>query len=81
MRNSIIDLNSKELLELASKQLAVPGNEPVDLSQMRRMALLSQLNLQLKAVLLQQDFEGFDLDRVFLLLLQFATDLATQRTK
>jgi len=47
------------------KKLAVPGNEPVDVSAQRLEELRKQIEPQLKPVLREQDLAEFDLDRAF----------------
>jgi len=54
-----------ELVELVRRKLAVPGNEPADVSQGRLSTLRLQLDSQLKPVLRARDFGEFDLDRAF----------------
>ena len=80
VRNSKLDLNNKEVLKLVSKKLSIPGNEPVDITQVRKAALSSQLTPQLRTVLRQQDFDRFDLERIFPMLIEFSTRLALPKT-
>ena len=54
-----------ELIGLVKKKLAVPGNDPVDVSAARLTALRQQLEPQLRPVLRAADFAGFDLERAF----------------
>jgi predicted nucleotidyltransferase component of viral defense system len=56
---------AKKMIELVRKKLAVPGNEPVDLSPERLFMLQRQLNRELKTVLREKDFREFDLTRAF----------------
>ncbi len=60
-----LDLRDSEFLELVRAKLAVPDNDPVDVSASRRDDLGRQLKTRLKPVLRSQDFEAFDLDRAF----------------
>jgi len=60
-----VDLKDRALISLVRKKLAMPGNEPVDISPQRLADLRLQLDSQLKPVLRSQDFEDFDLDRAF----------------
>lgn len=62
-----LDLRAQdgELIELVRQKLAVPGNEPVDVSANRLVALRAQVEAQLKPVLRTADFAEFDLDRAF----------------
>ena len=58
-----VDLGGKTLISLVRKKLAMPGNEPVDISPERLADLRLQLDSQLKPVLRSHDFADFDLDR------------------
>jgi predicted nucleotidyltransferase component of viral defense system len=53
------------IIEMVRQKLAVPGNEPVDVSPDRLASLRQQLDSQLKPVLRMADFVAFDLDRAF----------------
>ncbi len=55
----------RELIALVKQKLAVPGNEPVDVSPERFAALRHQLDRELKTVLREKDFREFDLERAF----------------
>jgi len=52
-----------DFIDMIRKKLAVPGNDPPNLSQERLAALRSQLEPRLKPVLRQDDYNAFDLDR------------------
>ena len=54
-----------ELVNQVKKKLAVPGNEPVNVSAQRLEELRNQIEPQLKPVLREPDLADFDLDRVF----------------
>ena len=60
-----ISLQDPELLGLVRKKLAVPGNDPVDVSPARSAALKAQLDSRLRPVLRDRDFAEFDPERVF----------------
>jgi predicted nucleotidyltransferase component of viral defense system len=68
-------VDDTELLELLSAKLAVPGNDPVDVSPARLVALRPQLEAQLKPVLRDRDFTEFDLDRAFRIVTSVLTAL------
>ncbi len=53
------------LVELVRRKLAIPGNEPVDVSSDRLAQLRQQLDRELKTVLRERDFREFDLERAF----------------
>jgi len=58
-------LQDPALIGLVGKKLAVPGNEPVNVSAARLAALKQQLESELKPVLRDRDLAGFDLERAF----------------
>ena len=58
-------VNDPELLALVRAKLAVPGNDPVDVSPARIAALRPQVEAQLKPFLRDRDFAEFDLDHAF----------------
>jgi len=57
--------NDAELMTLVRMKLAVPGNDPVNVSAERLVFLRQQIAPQLRPVLREQDFREFDLDRAF----------------
>jgi predicted nucleotidyltransferase component of viral defense system len=63
----VLDLrpNDDELVGLVRRKLAIPGNEPVDVSAHRLSDLRLQLGSHLEPVLRTRDFAQFDLDRAF----------------
>ena len=60
--NAGIKPDVDEFIELVRQKLAVPGNEPVDVSEARFMALRRQVDTHLKPVLRSKDFSEFDLE-------------------
>lgn len=60
-----LEPTDKELVGLVEAKLAVPGNEPVNVSPVRLATLRQQLASQLRPVLREQDFHAFDLDQAF----------------
>jgi len=64
-----------DLAALVRSKLAVPGNEPVDMSEARLAQLRLQLAPQLQPVLRPKDFAAFDLDRAFQLVSAMADRL------
>lgn len=67
-------LNPKdtELVEQVRLKLAVPGNEPVDVTERRLAALHRQVEAQLRPVLREQDFAEFKLERAFEIVAEMA---------
>jgi hypothetical protein len=61
------------LIELVRQKLAVPGNEPVDISPERLALLRQQLDTELRTVLREKDFRDFDLERAFRIVKDVAT--------
>jgi predicted nucleotidyltransferase component of viral defense system len=60
-----LDLQPQDpaLIGLVRQKLAVPGNDPADVSENRLAMLRQQLEPQLKPVLRNKDFAEFDLER------------------
>ena len=61
------------LIGLIRQKLAVPSNEPVDVSENRLITLRQQLEPQLKPVLRARDFAEFNLERAFRTVGEMAT--------
>lgn len=53
------------MIGLVRQKLAVPGNDPVNISAMRMATLRQQVEPQLRPVLRAADFSGFDVERAF----------------
>ncbi len=60
-----IRLDDPQSVGLVRQKLAVPGNEPPDVSSARLDALRVQVDTELMPVLRAADFAAFDLDRAF----------------
>lgn len=60
-----INANDPVLVGLVREKMAIPGNDPADISAARTDSLRRQVASQLKPVLRERDFEEFDLDRSF----------------
>ncbi|MEO8605256.1 MAG: nucleotidyl transferase AbiEii/AbiGii toxin family protein [bacterium] len=69
----------RSLVRLVRRKLAVPGNDPPDVSEARLTALRRQLDSHLRTVLREADFRAFDLDRAFALVAEMATRIAPRR--
>ena len=52
-------------IDQVTQKLAIPGNDPVDVSDQRLTELRRQVEPQLKPVLREKDYTEFDLDRAF----------------
>jgi predicted nucleotidyltransferase component of viral defense system len=70
-----VRVRDPELVELLREKLAIPGNEPVDVSANRLAALKPQVESQLKPVLRAADFVEFDLERAFATVAEVAAAL------
>lgn len=67
---------SAELIGQIRQKLAVPGNDPVNVSDERLAALRMQIEHQLRPVLREKDFAEFDLDRAFKIVAEMAKAVA-----
>lgn len=67
---------SAELIGQVRQKLAVPGNDPVNVSDERLAALRMQIEHQLRPVLREKDFAEFDLDRAFKIVAEMAKAVA-----
>ena len=67
-----------ELVGLVQAKLAVPGNEPINVSDERLAILRQQLAPQLRPVLREKDFRAFDLDRAFGVVAEMAGRLSVR---
>jgi predicted nucleotidyltransferase component of viral defense system len=74
-QTSLIKTTDRQLIDLLRRKLSVPGNEPIDVSPGKLEDLRRQLNIQLKPVLRESDFAGFDLDHAFETVERFAKPL------
>lgn len=63
---------SADLIDQVKQKLAIPGNDPVDVSDERLVALRKQIEPQLKPVLRERDFVEFDLERAFKIVVDMA---------
>lgn len=70
-----LHLSKKHFLDLAIRKLAVPGNDPVNITLSRKEMLKRQLETELKPILREKDFQQFDLDRAFNLVAQIGSRL------
>lgn len=75
VRRCGVRIHDPALIALLRQKLAVPGNEPIDVSPVRLAALELQLASQLKPVLRNRDFAEFDLERTFVAVADLAAVL------
>jgi predicted nucleotidyltransferase component of viral defense system len=76
VRNGALDTTDRALLDLLRRKLQVPGTPPMDVSPDRVGQLRRQLEAELRPVLREQDFVGFDLDRAVGIFQTIAQQLA-----
>jgi predicted nucleotidyltransferase component of viral defense system len=74
-----LNFASPDLRELVKRKLAVPGNDPVDVSPERKSELARQVEGQLRTVLRATDFDRFNLDRIWEPLAVLAEQLEEER--
>ena len=68
--------NNAEFIDQVGQKLAIPGNDPVDVSETRLEALRRQVEPELRPVLRDRDFTEFDLDRAFEIAVRMAKAVA-----
>ncbi|MDO9508341.1 MAG: nucleotidyl transferase AbiEii/AbiGii toxin family protein [Thermovirgaceae bacterium] len=73
-----INARKPGLVGLVREKMAIPGNEPADVSSARLDTLRRQVESQLKSVLRERDFEEFDLDRSFATVREMARSIANE---
>jgi len=71
-----IRANDSDMVQLVRAKIAIPGNDTVNVSDLRMSSLQGQLKTRLRPVLRQSDFDAFDLDRALSTVLQVAEALA-----
>lgn len=72
IRKLALNIDAGAFVELVCGKLAVPGNDPVDVSADRHEKLERQLDTELKPVLRPSDFQQFDLSAVFTCMVRLA---------
>lgn len=77
MRNLGLNPSADGFVQLLKEKLAVPGNEPVNLSNDRRAELKRQVNAQLRPVVRTTDFERFSFERVWDAIATLARSVST----
>jgi predicted nucleotidyltransferase component of viral defense system len=72
VRKIKLDLDDHDFLIMVKKKLDVPGNTPVDISLEYKRELDRQLEGQLRPVLRPADFDSFNMDEAFELIVRIA---------
>ena len=75
VRSGRLSTDERRLIELVRSKLAVPGNDPIDMSDEKAGDLNRQIQAQLRPVLREADFAAFDLERAFGVVAQVARAL------
>jgi hypothetical protein len=65
VRSGRLRTNDPRVIGLVCSKLVVPGNNPIDISDVRHQVLKKQVQSQLRPVLREADYAAFDLDRAF----------------
>ena len=65
LRNQVIDLGDKQLLDLAKIKLNKPEVLEIDLSENKKQILESQLEAQLKPVLREENYKQFNFEKAW----------------
>ena len=76
VRKHNLNPSNSELIERVKQKLAVPSNNPIDVSAGRLTALFKQLDPQLRPVLRAAEFGEFDLERGFRIVAEMAKTIA-----
>jgi hypothetical protein len=75
-RKGGLDSDRTDFVEQVRRKLAIPGNDPPDVSEGRLRALRRQVQAELRPVLREAEFAEFDLDRAFKLVAEMAEAIA-----
>ncbi|MCX7428979.1 MAG: nucleotidyl transferase AbiEii/AbiGii toxin family protein [Planctomycetia bacterium] len=75
VRSGRLRTDDPRVIDLVCSKLAVPGNDPIDISDAKRHALKRQVQSQLRPVLREADYVVFDLDRAFGIVVELAASL------
>jgi predicted nucleotidyltransferase component of viral defense system len=72
VRKGGLHADRADFVKQVGLKLAIPGNDPIDVSARRLDALRRQVESQLRPVLREPDFAEFDLDRAFKIVTEMA---------
>ena len=70
-----VDLFDPGFLEMVTAKLIVPGNDPINVSPERKVELDHQVEAQLKPVLRAHDFDKFNLDHAYQMVVEIAAKM------
>ena len=72
LRRNLFRSEDEQLIDLVRQKIRTPGNGPVNTSEPRLTELRRQVEAQLRPVLSESEFQSFDLDRAFGIILDMA---------
>jgi predicted nucleotidyltransferase component of viral defense system len=75
VRSGRLNVGDRRLIDLVRRKLAVPGNDPIDVSEKKHETLKRQIQGQLRPVLREPDYTAFNLERAFGIVVQLAVSL------
>jgi predicted nucleotidyltransferase component of viral defense system len=75
VRSGRLNTDDRRVIELVGSKLAVPGNDPINISEAKHEILKRQVQGQLRPVLREADYTAFDLERAFKIVVQLAESL------
>jgi predicted nucleotidyltransferase component of viral defense system len=75
VRSGRLSTDDRRVIDLVRSKLAVPGNDPIDISEAKHELLKRQVQGQLRPVLREADYTAFDLKRAFGIVVQLAVSL------
>lgn len=78
-RTGHIQPKDDRLIDLVRRKLAIPGNEPIDVSEEKLENLRKQVDVQLKPVLRESDFAEFNIDHALEIVRRFAEPLLPKK--
>ena len=81
VRSGRLNTDDRRLIELVRSKLAVPGNDPIDVSDEKHEILKRQVQAQLRPVLREADFALFDLKRAFGIVAEVAGALPEENVR
>jgi len=75
VRSGRLKTDDRRLIDLVRRKLAVPGSDPINITDAKHDILKRQVQAQLRPVLREADYAGFDLERAFKIVAHVATSL------
>ncbi len=72
VNKGLLNHRQEAILALVRRKLEIPGNAQIDVSLEKQQKLQRQITAQLAAVLRQEDYDNFDLERAFAVVAEVA---------